>query len=168
MSRTPSSMGSTRLLWVASFVASLAGCSCSAGDGAADSAALLDADEVEVSYPDTGVCAPDPAPSLGYCPLSADNSCQTWAEYTLPGWDVVAGGLCNWATSRPTQTCVRADTWLPYDSGMRDAGGDSGEPGFEPLEFLCGSGPACEPGYQCARRLGDPSIPRTCVCATDR
>lgn len=81
--------------------------------------------------------------------------CQQWAERIMPGWDVVA--ICY----LDSLDCIRgegAGALEPVDAAGVDAGSSYRNIG------ACGDGPACGPGFMCARPLGDPTAPRACVC----
>jgi hypothetical protein len=123
----------------------------------------------DVTFADTGQCLADDTPPIEGCGAFEHLGCQEWAESTLPGWDVVTTVYCGGGTST---TCVRGEGPVMIDAGPgNDAGGAweffDGGPGFDAGDlsaFRCGDGPACSPGFQCARRLGFTNLPRTCVC----
>lgn len=153
-------------------IALLTGCSCAAeppsdagldsGLDAADAwTAPDDAWALDAYCPDTNTCvAFDSPPGLmGTCAGSDSLACQAWAETRAPGLDAVS-------TCGILLGCARADscTTTYFDTGGEDAGTHLGCPHGNCLtECRCGDGPACDPGYVCARVLGD-TRPRTCVC----
>lgn len=129
----------------------LHGCSCAAGSptdgGAAD--AGRDAFRNEAgndAFVECPLDASDDPPTVGICVGVDHTTCQSWAEVRLPGYDVSATCLM------PATPCIRADDCQRVD------GTDGGV-------CHCGDGPACEPGYVCARSPGDPG-PRACLCGT--
>jgi hypothetical protein len=112
----------------------------------------------------SGMCTPDRTQYYPVCDPTSDRDCQAWAEGSLPGWDVTS--VCSYHSNPipggPAAECYRGDACHSVDAGsLFDAGG-----GPSPVECTCGDGPPCEPGYHCARPIGDPTLPRTCVCAT--
>lgn len=108
------------------------------------------------SYPDSGICAPDMTHQTFVCDGTSQIECQRWAEQTLPGWDVIA--ICYPAPCGPD--CIRGESvsgFVVHDGAGADGGPDT-------CTSVCGNGPACGPGFMCARPIGDPTAPRACVC----
>lgn len=114
----------------------------------------------DTSCVDSGSCMTDAPPRLidTCCLGHTQDVCQTWAEGRAPGMD--AASTCSqW------DGCVRADTCTVerHDAGEFDAGRLLCPPNTLVVTCRCGDGPPCEPGFVCARPLGD-SGPRQCIC----
>lgn len=128
------------------FAASIAGCACgsvSAVDASVDA-----------------FCAPDPpATAAECCRPGAEQACQMWAERLAPGMD--AASTCPQFVDLDG-VCMRADAC--HSTPLAP---DGGSPGCYTGTFTCtcGGGPPCDPGYVCARPLGD-MAPRRCMCAS--
>ncbi len=105
------------------------------------------------SPPACSYTGPDPTAHPATCDSASLAGCAEWAQRSLPGWDVAV--LCLGAGFG----CTRGDA---CDETIRvDASGADAGP-FA-VYCTCGDGPACGPGFQCARPVGDTS-PFACVC----
>ena len=127
-----------------------------------DAAAILDG--LGIDGLDVGACAPAYSGVAGppgqCCDGRRLRACQDWARARAPGLDVVAACYLFGDPCVAADRCVEtADGGAPPFVGASCMGGT----GLVVTTCTCGDGPACDPGYVCARPMGD-TRPRSCIC----